>query len=665
MGIRWYRSRRNQIVIILLILGLLVYSALRDKTEVLDFDMTKRNSISAYIDRKLEEQLKLDKGTGCEMPVLDPFAKEVTQFDKKMPKVVCASVDWVKCYFSECRVVKEILDKYVNVSCVYTDIVYINDDHYEYGKPVLVRDADVYHLKRSDHAKVTCSGGTNSFLHFLNKWNGYVAGFRSTVSEPRKSSSGDEVPKEDKNRPTNILIFGFDSTARNGFIRRMPKSYRYLTEQLHAVVLKGYNILGDGTPASLFPILTGKNELELPDARRKAGNQKTVSDMPFIFLKLKKEGYRTLYFEDMPWVGTFQYRFNGFRSQPADHYLRAFYLDESYSNKKRWLTNKTTYCIGETPQYKLMMNLTNQFFHLDGKKYAFTFIADISHDDFNMISVADDDFVDFLKSFKNDGFLKDTLLFVMGDHGPRYAKIRNTYQGKLEERLPLMAIVLPSTLKSQRPQALDNLRQNVDVLTTPHDIYATVLDAMDLRKYWNPYKIKGADLPRAMTLFEPIPRNRSCSEAGIEPHWCACLSWKPVPTSDPLRSRAAEALVQYINDMTAPVRSKCLPRTLTSVSWVMKQHADSSMLSFEGARDNDGYVGKFGNKIKLKTETYQVMLTVGPGTGDFEASMTYDVDRGGFKIDRRDISRTNMYGHEPDCISKTHPHLNPYCYCTG
>lgn len=53
-----------------------------------------------YIERRLEQALKQDKGSGCEIPKLDPFAKEVTQFDKEMPKVVCQGRDWVKCYVS-------------------------------------------------------------------------------------------------------------------------------------------------------------------------------------------------------------------------------------------------------------------------------------------------------------------------------------------------------------------------------------------------------------------------------------------------------------------------------------------------------------------------------------------------------------------------------------
>ena len=57
--------------------------------------------------------------------------------------------------------------------------------------------------------------------------------------------------------------------------------------------------------------------------------------------------------------------------------------------------------------------------NMKNKRFCFTFIADISHDDFNMISTADEDIVEFLNYMKLSGKLNNTLLIVMGDHGPR------------------------------------------------------------------------------------------------------------------------------------------------------------------------------------------------------------------------------------------------------
>ncbi|XP_039761738.1 uncharacterized protein LOC120634915 [Pararge aegeria] len=649
---RWYRSRRNQIIIVgLLIFSILYYISLNSTYREPNLDVTRRASVIEYIEKRLELALKQDKGSGCEIPKLDPFSKEVVQFDKEMPTVVCPGKDWVRCYHSLCRVVPEILNNTKDIVCSYSDILYKNDSKYTIGPPVDIYGAGAYKLYNSDHVKVKCSGKhIDSVLP--SKWIGHTLGFRASVHPTAVK------PAE----PINVLIIGFDSTSKNGFIRRMPKSYKVLTEKLGATVLNGYNIVGDGTPAALFPILTGQTELELPDVRKRMTNNGTLNSTVFIFDKLKEYGYRTAYFEDMPWIGTFQYRFNGFSRQPADHYLRAFYLEES-ANGKKWHNKKTRYCVGDRPQYKLMLNITDQFLNLDGNRFCFTFIADITHDDFNMISTADDDFAQFLLDFRRQSRHENTLLFVMGDHGPRYANVRDTLQGKLEERLPLMAIRLPNALVRHYPHVLDNLQRNAEVLTTPHDIYATVLDALDLRQFWNEYKVRGADMTRAMTLLEPIPKNRSCSEAGIEPHWCSCLSWENVSDCDPMYSRCANALVDYINSLTQTVRSKCALRTLASVTWVQRQRANSGVLTFIEAKDADGYVGKFGRKVQPLTENYQVKLVVGPGRGFYEASLTYVAKEDRFLIDSRDISRTNAYNNEPHCISSSLPSLNMYCYC--
>lgn len=67
-----------------------------------------------------------------------------------------------------------------------------------------------------------------------------------------------------------------------------------------------------------------------------------------------------------------------------------------------------------------------------------------------------------------------------------------------------MAIVLPKQLLTKRPEIQIALQSNVDVLTTPHDIYATILDAIDMRDHWNAYRIKGSQLTRGLTLFETV-----------------------------------------------------------------------------------------------------------------------------------------------------------------
>ncbi|CAG9116436.1 unnamed protein product [Plutella xylostella] len=164
------------------------------------------------------------------------------------------------------------------------------------------------------------------------EWIGFVTGFRPVhIPLPRRPS-----PPSPRARPLNVLLVGFDSTSKNGFIRSMPVTFRSLQEDFGAVVMDGYNILGDGTPATLFPLLTGRTELENPDRRTSVSVKESVDDLPFIFKRVRSHGYRTVYFEDHPNVGTFNFRFTGFRRQPADHYLRHFFKLANELNKKNW-----------------------------------------------------------------------------------------------------------------------------------------------------------------------------------------------------------------------------------------------------------------------------------------------------------------------------------------
>lgn len=56
----------------------------------------------------------------------------------------------------------------------------------------------------------------------------------------------------------------------------------------------------------------------------------------------------------------------------------------------------------------------------------------------------------------------------------RFAEIRNTEQGKLEERLPWFSLTLPPWMSQTHPRAVANLRLNSHRLTTPFDIHATL-----------------------------------------------------------------------------------------------------------------------------------------------------------------------------------------------
>lgn len=69
-----------------------------------------------------------------------------------------------------------------------------------------------------------------------DKWSAILTGVRIEKAIWERVS-WDYVPKEALK--LNVLIFGFDSISRNTFIRKLPKSYAYLSNILRGHVLKG------------------------------------------------------------------------------------------------------------------------------------------------------------------------------------------------------------------------------------------------------------------------------------------------------------------------------------------------------------------------------------------------------------------------------------------
>ena len=118
------------------------------------------------------------------------------------------------------------------------------------------------------------------------------------------------------------------------------------------------------------------------------------------------------------------------------------------------------------------------------------------------------------------GHLDRSLLLLMSDHGARFQNVRATEQGKYEERMPFVAVRLPPSFATKYPEIVENLRANADRLTTPFDLHETLVDVIDFQP--KRHHGDGSRDRRAFSLFRPIPANRTCAEAGVEPHWYVC-----------------------------------------------------------------------------------------------------------------------------------------------
>lgn len=588
----------------------------------------------------------------CTIPDLPVFSPEINQFLKHEEPLNCPGTheDWIRCSQERCTAQPKKLAEHFQLHCTFSEILRKNEysvEEKDIPAPVTFKSSsDFYVLKHSDYARVKCKSSKTG-----EKWHGVVIGVRSQV----KPRHGKPVSS-----PYNVLMFGFDSLSRNAFIRKLPKSYAYLVDKIGAHVLNGYNIVGDGTPQALIPILTGYTELELPDTRKRISESVTCDAYPMIWKEYENSGYVTAFNEDLPKVGTFTYRLNGFLEQPTDHYMRPYFLatDSMQSNYE-------PYCTGDRARHAVFMDYTEQILasQPNTPKFIFSFHGELSHDSINLVEVADEDLLLFLKSF-HEKHLHNTILIVMSDHGNRFATIRNTMQGKLEERLPFFSFAFPDDFKRRFAHLHKNFVRNAKEgrLSTPFDINRTLRHILQLNEGGVPEPPNPKKPLRALSLFSAISENRTCADAYIESHWCSCQHWDELSKNDNRAMEAALTVTEHINQLTMKEREICAQLHVDQIMWAGELEVNDDLLRFQGSSDNDGFLGKFTEGKPMKTpQMFQIKLMTKPGGAIYEATVRHSDDA--YRVVTQEISRVNMYGDQARCIYDKDPELRKFCYC--
>ena len=339
----------------------------------------------------------------------------------------------------------------------------------------------------------------------------------------------------------------------------------------------------------------------------------------------------------------------GFSKQPVAHYMRPYYLAITKSERKG-------FCIGERSSYKVYLDWLKEGLETNKGKpfFTFGFNSKYSHDGYLQMSKVDKYNVEFLKYMYDKDILQNTFLILMGDHGRRYGKFRMTEQGKLEERQPYFGIFVPPNFCSKFPKKYQTFVENTKRLVTPLDIHETLLDIIGE---------KGENTNSNITsysLFTPIPLERTCADAGIESHWCACLKSEPISVSDPRVIRCVQHAVSHINEKLKTFFTLCHQLSLKNILKASSFKTDSNVLSFKSMFNG---MADLSDELNGDLVHYQITFETDPSAAIFEVSFVMHMKTWDIKLHGDTISRINMYGNAPKCIEKFRPHLRPYCYC--
>lgn len=309
---------------------------------------------------------------------------------------------------------------------------------------------------------------------------------------------------ENEGLDLNVLLLGIDSVSAANFRRKMPKTINYLKTALKTYFMSGQTVVGDATTPALTAILTGLYETEPPEGRQGYRNAAPIDNWPWIMKLYKERGYVTLMSEDDPTMGAFNLRLMGFRDPPAHHYMRPFWLalEEKGERDEPGLCSRSTFMVNYTLDYILSYFAA----YPDTPKFTYAFMSYLTHAHPNHLSYADNDILRLLHTFVERNYHNNTMIILFGDHGSRNDDVRNTMQGKLEERLPWLSISVPDWLIRKFPHIGLALEHNQHIITSPFDMHATLRHILTYPK--EPHGEK------TQSLFTQLPHTRTCSDAG-------------------------------------------------------------------------------------------------------------------------------------------------------
>lgn len=482
--------------------------------------------------------------------------------------------------------------------------------------------------------------------------------------------------QRESNEQLNLFMFGFDSVSRLAAERKLPKTMNYIRNKLKGHTFKGYTMIGGNTYPNLIPVLTGKTAYssELPPLDPKT---EFTDRYPFIWKEFARKNYATMYSEDYPEISIFDNNMKGFKEPPADHYLRTYVIAKTkinpiqsnietfkvlmfLENKNIRLGKYSPLCYKDKPKHVRHINHYKKFIttYKKYRKFAFSWLTEISHEFMNFLEHVDDDTMQFFKSLFEEGHLNNSVLVFMSDHGPRNDEIRNTATGRVEERMPLLSIIIPEHIKRKYPHLEENLQTNENRLTSPYDLHETLMDIAN-SNFKKQNKINIRPYPRGISLFRSIPKDRSCADALIAEHFCACYTVQNVTVQSSIVKALSEFAVNSINSDLASVRSQCSKLSLYKI---LEAQQIESGLQHQADMDRKSILNLFYRPEMHKEQRYLILFQTSPGFGLFEATVSFkDInDVKTFKL-LGDVSRTNKYKNQSHCVGTQK--LKPICYC--
>ena len=304
----------------------------------------------------------------------------------------------------------------------------------------------------------------------------------------------------------NILILYIDSLSRVNALRQLKKTIKfferfmsyggnfhkkYSSENFHSFQFFKYHSFR-GYTANNYPFLFyGQNLL--------------INKKSFITKFLKKNGYITS--EAIDWCGIDNIRAcHSFTKVDMFDYF--FPLCDP--NNDNYNSNRIR-CLYDEQNTKHLIEYTNQFWYKyrNNRKYSIILTNSAHEGTLTVVKYLDDMLSNFLNNLFNRNLLKNTIIFLVSDHGASMPSIYYSSDFyRIEEHLPILLIFVNDRKNTTYYEQYKNIYENQQNFITSYDFYNTLGNVIYGNKYkyikYNSQNKNTCKSPYGISLFDKI-----------------------------------------------------------------------------------------------------------------------------------------------------------------
>ena len=250
-----------------------------------------------------------------------------------------------------------------------------------------------------------------------------------------------------------------------------------------------------------------------------------------------------------------------------------------------------------------------------------------------MTPLYDNDLAAMLTKLTNNtalGALDTTFFFLMGDHSFQMGSpFSRTTQGRVENTMPMLAIIPPPNFGTTHPDMLDAMKKNTEELTSHWDLHRT-LEHILAMSVGEEHKVRRT----GTSLLTPVG-TRNCPEADVPPEYCSCTSsWQHLKPED---------VTDLVTAVLADIDSALAPLGLCQT------------LALEE-------VTEAGRRTIGKETIVEASVVVVPRTAHFTVKVVFPLGSSELKKATVTVTRTDHYRLTSLCVGEQKL-LQPICIC--